>query len=139
MKKGKRKLLILSLLILFAMAFTWHSCSKQDEVAQKETKYTLEDFKKAVLEAEKKYKTNVKSLELRGDSIVSCFDPDTLGDGCDFFVNLGQDSAIVNVYDNCKAKVKYNLYRCLNVSQSPGEPPTVIFTSSCVSMVDALK
>ncbi len=46
MRKGKRKLLVYSLLILFAMAFTWHSCTKQEEVTTNNTKELRDNFRK---------------------------------------------------------------------------------------------
>ena len=107
------------------MLFIWNSCTKQEAIVPRNKKYTLENFKKAVYEAEKKYQHNTSELESR--SITSCFSPDSLECNGDFDF-LGRDSAIVNVYNNCKAKVVYDLYRCWEANDNPPAQPVVIFT-----------
>ena len=119
------KLFSITLLLLIAMLFIWNSCTKQEAANPNDKKYTLENFEKAIFEAEKKYQHNTSELELR--SITSCFIPDTIECYGDFLF-LGRDSAIVNVYNNCKAKIEYDLYRCWEAYDDPYGQPVVIFT-----------
>lgn len=126
MQTKKRKLFGLSLLLFLAMIITWNSCTKQDEVNLNDTKYQITDIEKAINKAEQnselfKYRT----LEYRNDSITSCFTPDSLGCNGDLVFD-GTFEREVQVYDNCKAKVKYDQWRCWEVGFQ--QPPTVIFT-----------
>ena len=117
--------------LLFGFSFALVQCAKEESTIQSENEkfeYKISDIENAIKLAEKnqeKYKIN-STLQFRTDG-TGCFSLDTFDCKGDL-VFLGSFEREVDVYNNCKAKVKYDLWRCFQSNGLPYPDLTVIFT-----------